>query len=366
MPSAVDVIRVGIVGLGGNTRLRHVPGLRACPQVEISAVCNRSMESSRRAAREFGIPRVHASWEDLIADESLDAVLVGTWPYLHCPITLAALAAGKHVLTEARMAMNAAEAHMMLEASRRHPQLVTQIVPSPFGLRAHRVLRELLSSGWIGELREVVCLGTNDSLADAASPLAWRQVAAYSGMNSLVLGILHETLIRFVPDPVKVFAQASAFTPERLDESTGQMQAVGTPDSMQVLTEISGGARGLYHVSGVARFGPGIQIHLYGSKGTLKYEMHPQDRLMGGRAGDTELREIEIRPEQAMGWRVEEEFIQAIRGQGVVEFTDFATGVRYMEFTEAVARSVQSEQPVTLPLEGFPTEAPSGRDDRGE
>jgi predicted dehydrogenase len=125
--------------------------------------------------------------------------------------------------------------------------------------------------------------------------------------------------------------------------------AVGTPDSVQVLTEIAGGARGIYHLSGVTRFGPGSQIHLYGSEGTIKYELLPQDRLLGARRGESELREIAVPADQQLSWRVEAEFIEAIRGGERVQFTDFATGVRYMEFTEAVARSAQTGLPVDLP-----------------
>jgi len=120
-------------------------------------------------------------------------------------------------------------------------------------------------------------------------------------------------------------------------------------DSVQVLTEIAGGARGLYHLSGVIRFGPGSQIHLYGSEGTIKVEFAPHERLLGARRGDKSLAEIPVPPEQALDWRVEAEFIDAIRGGGKIEFTDFATGVRYMEFTEAVARSAEIGQAVDLP-----------------
>jgi predicted dehydrogenase len=344
------LIRVGIVGLGGNCRLRHVPGLRACPNVEIQAVCNRRLESTAAAAEEFGIPKTYQHWQDLVADPQIDAVMIGTWPYLHCPITLAALSAGKHVLCEARMAMNAEEAHRMLEASQRHPERVCQVVPSPFGLRAHRVVRELLESDFVGQLREVVVLGTNDALADTDTPLAWRQVGQLSGLNMLSLGILHETLIRWVADPIRVLAQVHAFVSERLDPATGLLRRPGTPDSVQILTVLEDGSRALYHVSGVTRFGPGCQIHLYGSEGTLKYELLPEDRLWGAQRGEPQLREISIPVDKQMGWRVEEEFIEAIRGRGRIEFTDFATGVRYMEFTEAVARSAATGRPVELPL----------------
>src|SRR5687767_5728370 len=106
-------LRVGLVGAGGNMRLRHIPGLRAVPDIEIVAVCNRRPGSTAAAAKEFGIPRTFETWQDLVADPDIDAVVIGTWPYLHCPITLAALEAGKHVLTEARMSLNTAEAKQM-------------------------------------------------------------------------------------------------------------------------------------------------------------------------------------------------------------------------------------------------------------
>jgi predicted dehydrogenase len=124
---------------------------------------------------------------------------------------------------------------------------------------------------------------------------------------------------------------------------------VGTPDSVQVLSILEGGARGIYHVSGVTHFGPGTQIHLYGSEGTLKYELAPNDRLWGAQRDESELREIAVPVDQEYGWHVEEEFIGSIRGECEVQFTDFATGVRYMEFTEAVVRSAAIAQTVELP-----------------
>ncbi len=345
----MNTIRIGIVGLGANTRLRHVPGLRSQEGVEIVGVCNRRAESTAAAAQQFRIPKAFAKWEQLVEDPDIDAVVIGTWPYLHCPITLAALEAGKHVLTEARMARNADEAQQMHKASRRHPELVTQIVPSPFGFRAGQVVRDLLADGFIGKLREVVVLGINDSVADPSAPLHWRQDAQLSGVNMLTLGILHETLIRWVPDPTRVFAQTHIFTSQRSDAQSGEMRNVGTPDSVRVLTEIASGARGLYHLSGALHHGPGFQIQLYGSEGTLKYLFAPQDRLLAARKGESDLQEITVPADKAGGWRVEEEFINAIRGTEKIQLTDFATGVRYLQFTEAVARSAEQRVAVKLP-----------------
>src|SRR6266852_3970146 len=203
-------IRIGLIGAGANTRARHIPGLLAIEGVEIAAICNRRPESTAAIAREFHVPRSFTAWEQLVADPDLDGIIIGTWPYLHCPITVAALQAGKHVLTEARLSMNAAEAHHMLTVARQHALLVTQVVPSPFGLKGHDVMKQLIADGYLGELREVQVCHFTANLADPEAPLSWRQDATLSGFNMLTLGIVHETLLRWVPPPVRVLAQVHA------------------------------------------------------------------------------------------------------------------------------------------------------------
>jgi len=351
---AKNVLRIGLIGAGANTRLRHVPGLRALPDVEIVAVVNRRPESTAAAAREFAISRTFERWQELVADPDIDAVVIGTWPYLHCPITLAALEAGKHVLTEARMAMNAAEAHRMLAAARRHPKLVAQVVPSPYGLKGHDVVAELLESGYVGALREVQVVHFGAALADSASALSWRQDATLSGYNMLTLGILHETAMRWAPAPVRVLAQVHAFIPSRIDPQSGVRRPVGTPDSVQVLAVLEGGARAVYHVSAVTPLGQRMDVHLLGSEGALHYDVMA-DRLFGAsrRRGQKEMQEIPIPLEKAREWQVESDFVEAIRHGTPITLTDFATGVAYMEFTEAVARSARQGAAVELPLEEF-------------
>jgi predicted dehydrogenase len=351
-----------LVGAGANTRKRHIPGLRGLPDVEIVAVCNRRPTSTAAVAREYGIPRMFGHWQDLVADPDIDAVVVGAWPYLHCPVTLAALDAGKHVLTEARMSLNAAEAHRMYAGARKHPELITQVVPSPYGLRGHDVVAGLIEGGFLGDLREVHVSSLNDNLADPAAPLSWRQDAALSGYNMLSLGIVHETMLRWVPPPVRVMAQVHAFIATRIDPASGVRRAVGTPDSVQVLAVLQNGARAIYHFSGVTPFGQSSGIHLYGSEGALHYDL-ATDRIVAasrrrgsGPISRAALEEIPIPPEKARDWQVEADFVQAIRSGTPIRFTDFATGVAYMEFTEAVAQSAQRGEAVDLPLAEFEEE----------
>ena len=78
-------VRIGIVGAGQITRSRHFPGFNAIPGVRIVAVCNRHRDSARRIASDFDIPKVHGS-KGLVGDPGVDAVVIGAWPYLHCPL----------------------------------------------------------------------------------------------------------------------------------------------------------------------------------------------------------------------------------------------------------------------------------------
>ena len=142
-------LRIGIVGAGANTRERHIPGFQEIDGVEVAAVCNRSRESGQRAADDFGIPTVYDDWKEVVHAADVDAVCIGTWPYLHCAITLECLAAGKHVLTEARMAMNLDEARRMLAAARASDR-VSMIVPAPINLESEPTLLDMVAAGDFG------------------------------------------------------------------------------------------------------------------------------------------------------------------------------------------------------------------------
>lgn len=347
-----DPLRIGVIGAGENTRAKHIPGFRKIPGVEILGVANRTESSSREAAADLEIPRSYAKWQELIADPDIDAVVIGTWPDTHCEMTCAALNAGKHVLTEARMARNLAEARQMHETAQLHPELIAQIVPSPFGLVCGPAVEQLIKGHYLGDLREVVVLGANNQFWDYSQPLHWRQDAEISGKNILSLGILQETLLRWIPAPTSVFALSELFEPTRPIPEESRFAEVTVPDSVQILAELQGGARAIYHISGVILFGPGLQIHLYGSRGTIKVHFdHGHERVYAGRADDEKMTELDIPDEERGCWNVEADFIAAIRGEKKVTLTDFRTGLKYMEFLEAVSRSAESNSAVELPLD---------------
>lgn len=348
MPAA---IRVGVVGAGDNTRRLHIPNLQKIEGVEVTAVVNRSRASSARVAKEFGIARVHDTWKDLVADPELDAVMIGTWPYLHCPVTVAALAAGKHVLTEARLAMNAAQAREMLAAARAHPGLVTQVVPAPFTFAVDRTVQRLLIEGYIGAL-QAIDLRASTGFLNPDAPMTWRTDRELSGANIMFLGIWYECLMRWVGPAAAVTARTRIAVPYRTDPATGERRAVQVPDHVEILADLPGGALARMHISGVAGLAGGPEVWLFGSEGTLRFEQQGS-RLSGARKAETALQEIIIPAEERYAWRVEEEFIGAIRGEEQIQRTRFEDGVKYMDFTEAVTLSARQGRTIPLPL-GFP------------
>ncbi len=344
---ANESIRLGLIGAGRNTRDRHIPGFQNIQGVDIVAVANRSRESGRQVADQFNIPRVYDNWEELLEDDSIDAVCIGTWPYMHRTLTLAALEKGKHVLTEARMAMNAQEAQEMLEASRARPGLVTQIVPSPMTFSVDNLLQRLINEGYLGDLLAVDIQVLGPDFVDDSSPLHWRQNRDLSGYNILNMGIWYEAMIRWAGRATKVSAMTRVNVPHRQDD-TGNKVAVSIPDHVDILCELTGGAQAHMRFSAVTGLSPGNEVWLYGSQGTLRLDQRLN--VSGGRRGDHQLTDINNPPESQYSWRVEDEFISAIQGKEEVTRTPFSVGVHYMEWTEAVTRSAQSGQAISLPL----------------
>lgn len=336
-------LRIGIVGAGANTRAKHIPGLRAQPGVEIAAVVNRSAESSARAARELGIPHAAADWRELVAAPDLDAICIGTWPYLHAEISLAALAAGKHVLTEARMAMNATEAAAMVAglaaAQARRPGLVAQIVPSPITFAYDGTVAALLAAGALGELREVSIVNVNASLADPRKPITWRQRFEWSGVNTQTLGIHYEAVLRWLGrDATVESASATTRTRERPDES-GRMIPVTVPDRVEIVGRYPDGARLTAVFSGIETGPARNEIMLTGTRGRLRLDLLAD--VLWQQAEGTAEHPVAIDPARRDAWRVEEDFVHSIRTGSPVRLTDFATGLRYMQFTEAAWRAWQ-------------------------
>jgi predicted dehydrogenase len=146
-----DKLRWGILSTADIARGKVVPGMRTSPRSEVVAIGSRDEARARAAAAELGIPRVHGSYEALLADPEIDAVYIPLPNHLHLEWTLAAARAGKHVLCEKPLALTAADAERMVEACERAGVRLMEA----FMYRLHPswvAVRELVASGRIGRL----------------------------------------------------------------------------------------------------------------------------------------------------------------------------------------------------------------------
>ncbi len=144
----------------------HVRALRAAG-FEVTALIGRDPIRTRQRAEAFGVPRALTSFDQALEIPGLDAVAISTPPQTHKPLTLQALAKGKHVICEKPLALTAAEAREMLEAARRAG--VVHMVEHQFRFRSHEIaLRRAIAAGRLGVLRNATFILDASICADPA------------------------------------------------------------------------------------------------------------------------------------------------------------------------------------------------------
>ena len=340
-------INIGIIGAGENTRSKHIPELQKLSGVTLQCICNRSEESSLKVAREFGIRQVCSNWQEVVEDENIDAIVIGTWPYMHEIITNAALMAGKHVLCEARMAMNASEAAEMLRVSRCFPHLVSQIVPGPFTFPYDETICDLIKKGKLGELFAVNVRFNSSEFISKSKEMTWRENSDLSGLNTMMMGIVYESISRWIGHASSVKASGKVFSGTKTWE--GKIKAVEIPEHLDIIADMHCGAQTHMQFSSLTGLAENHQdIWIFGSEGTIHLDLKKSLLRFGSR--DKKLKPVELIKSKYSQWRVEEEFINAIRSVEPVKYTTFEDGFKYMEFTEAVAISRKNGCSVNLPL----------------
>lgn len=148
-------LRIGIIGVGGIATGAHIPGYKnLLDKVELVAVADVNYERAQRVAEEHGFQKAYASYEEMLREAELDAVSVCTPNKFHAPATLAALAAGCHVLCEKPPAMNVAEARAMVEAAQKAGKILT------FGLHFRytaevQACKRFIEGGELGDIYAV-------------------------------------------------------------------------------------------------------------------------------------------------------------------------------------------------------------------
>ncbi|MBI4384484.1 MAG: Gfo/Idh/MocA family oxidoreductase [Nitrospinae bacterium] len=338
----MKTIRIGIVGAGQNACKVHIPKLQSIAGVEILEIANRSVESGQAVAERFKIPRVRADWREVVLSKDVDAVLIGTWPYLHCEVACLALNSGKHVLCEARMSMDEEEAREMLRTSRENPRCVAQLVPSPFTLRIDKTVSQYLEQDKLGKPLYFHLDYQLGRVPPAQGPAHWRRNAKYSGKNIMVLGIAYESILRWFGPAEWASAEARVFNDAFLDPDSGKMEKTEIPDYLSVQMRMKTGVQGTFLISEAGLHAGPPSLKILGERGTLHYRFAPDGELQFASQNDRDAKTVIIPPGDEGRWRAEEEFVNCIRGMETVNYTTFETGLQYMRFTEAVNRGFKN------------------------
>jgi len=267
-------LRVGIVGAGFARRVQ-LPGLRLIPGITPMAIASHHRANAETVAREFGIPVVFDSGEEVARSSEVDLVIVSSTPPSHADVSIAALEAGKHVLCEKPMALDAYEASQMLAASGRHSDRFAWIDHELRYEPNRRRARELISSGAIGAVRHIELslkpYIRGDGRPQAANaPWTWWFDGARGGG---ILGAVGSHLIDLCrywtgSDVAYVAGVAETFVTERTDDA-GVTRPVTADDFTSCVLRMESGAVATITLSTVAQHGPGHLGQVTGSEGTL-------------------------------------------------------------------------------------------------
>jgi predicted dehydrogenase len=228
-------IRIGLIGAGGIAR-PHVDGYNASPDAVITAVADVFEENAqRRAEQAGGDVKVYSDFNDLVADDNVDAVDICLPHHLHAPAILAAAKAGKHIICEKPLCLSVSQADE-IAAAVESSGVTLMCAHNQLYFPAVAKAKELLTTGAIGEVYEI---RTTDSFYNDFDPanMGWRADKAKIGGGELIDTGYHPTylMLHLAGEvPTEVTAMLSKH----------RLQFMDGEDSAQVLVRFADGKVG--------------------------------------------------------------------------------------------------------------------------
>ncbi len=279
---------MGLVG-PGFIAAHHIDAVRRLGNVEVAAIAGSSVESARRKAREWNIARASGDYRELMGDPAIDVIHNTTPNHLHFEVSLAALRAGKHVVADKPLAMDAEQCRQLHDAAVQAG--VAHVVT--FNYRGNPLVqhaRSMVAQGDLGKLTFVHGQYLQDWLADD-TVYSWRLDPRKSGPSSALLDIgshwcdlaEHVSGLKIT----SVLADLATVVPVRYRTSASgkrQRVKVTSEDLASVLLRFDNGARGCLRVGQVL---PGhkndLQLEVNGRAASLRWLQERQNELWIGR-----------------------------------------------------------------------------------
>ncbi len=389
------VVRVGMVGAGLMAKLHSVAFTvypmyfwKPSAMPVLSVICDISEELAKTGKDRYGYKDYVTDWKDLVKRDDVDLVDVGTPNFLHKNISIAAMRNGKHVYCEKPLALNAEEAKEMLDEAQK-TGVIHAIGYNNRCVPAVAMAKKLITEGRIGNILNCRMEYLQDWAISPLVPMEWRLDAKAAGSGALGdIGSHAIDLARFLVGEFKqVLAMSRTLVKERpVSESSmlggrrlsekdvpSRLQKVTVDDSVEFMARFENGATGLFHAS---RFGYGrkntLAFEIYGSKGSLVFSSESLCELKFYSGDDAEdlqgFKAIKMGRQHPYGeafWPLADSgmgyadlksieisaLINAISGKGTVS-ADFEDGYRAMLICDAVKKSVDTKEWVTIPQSG--------------
>lgn len=321
-------VRWGVLGVAGIAVRKVIPAMQKCEYSEITAIASRDSDKARKAAAELGIPKAHGCYESLLADPDIDCIYNPLPNHLHVPWSIRAAEAGKHVLCEKPIALDAAECETLIAARDRTGVKMGEA----FMVRLHPQwlrTRELVQSGAIGDLRAVMGAFSYFN----RDPKNIRNIAEWGGGGLMDIGCYPVQFARFIfgREPERVTAVMDRDPEMRVDRLTSGILDFG-------------GAQAVFTCS--TQMVPYQKVQVLGTKGRIEMEIPfnaPPDRpsrifidsgkdLFGGGVTVEEFSAVDQYTLQG------DAFSRAVRGEGEVPVT-LEDALRNMKVLDALFRS---------------------------
>ena len=330
------LVRIGYIGAGKFSRSRILPALKSIPGVVLQQICNNTSDSTDRVAKEFGFHETAKSWHDVATSSEIDALIVGTHANLHSEICLAALDAGKHILTINAISQTLQEAVEMDTSAKNKPTLVTLVYPGQYYLREDAMMKQVLIEQLIGQVI---------------------QVAVYWNTPFFGLGSQFEVARRWFGDHKSVYAYRTNFS----EHSAGYDHSGGAR-RMQVNVVVAKAINDVtitYLHNNIAIPTNLARFEIYGTDGMLTCYSFGQSKegFWLGKVDNQETLEIPVPTALKANWDYpeasipdEKEFIDNILGNSTASaaIPRFEDGVKLMEFTEVWRQSLDTGQTQTI------------------
>jgi predicted dehydrogenase len=363
---------IGVIGAGRWANWAHLPGWARDDRCRIVAICDRELDRARAAAEQFGAPVVAADYRDLCKRDDIDIIDVVTRDSEHFEINMAALEAGKHVLSEKPVAHDFRDVRKAADLAAASG-LLTKVGLTFRYSPAVRYLKHLIESGSLGTPFIFNAYEQNSQWLNPATPLRSSeragdrplQVASLEGYGAPVIDIGHWFMGSDLSAVVGVMRN---FIPERVLADTGQLARVNIDDGDIFIGEFASGAICSVQSSFVTVGNyPGIEVRVYGSEGAaiarLVEEFGICETLKVARPDDVEFREVEVpqsyypaggSPRESWRTLYYANLVANFAGEVLGEIDgnegNFADGLWVQEVINAVEISHHERRWVSLPL----------------